>query len=145
MFAQRPGWSEFFVIHVCFALIKENCIRLKGIQRIYKHDTKQRLPRSGDDVHIYMIRSQLETYQTLLRQLQPLALDAPSGDSPDLALRMFHIICVPSCYAYFHALLEQAGLWGLVQLHHYNWDFIYLDHGVLSLELPNVSNYELLC
>lgn len=103
------------------------------------------MPRSGDDVHIYMIRSQLETYQTLLRQLQPLALDAPSGDSPDLALRMFHIICVPSCYAYFHALLEQAGLWGLVQLHHYNWDFIYLDHGVLSLELPNVSNYELLC
>lgn len=87
-----------------------------------------------------MIRSQLTTYQTLLRQLQPVGLDPPYGESSDLALRMFHIICVPSCYSYFHALLEQTGLWGLVQLHHYNWDFIYLDHGVLSLELPNVSD-----
>lgn len=85
-----------------------------------------------------MIRSLLGTYQTLLRQLQPLSMQT-SNESPDLELRAFHIICVPSCYAYFHALLEQAGLCGLVQLHHYNWDFIYLDQGVLSLELPNVS------
>ncbi|KAL7728363.1 hypothetical protein ACLKA6_007455 [Drosophila palustris] len=119
--------------HVCTA----SWLKLKGIQRIYKHDAKQRLPRAADQVHIYMIRSVLGTFQTLLRQLQPLAVLTPN-ESPELALRMFHIICVPSCYAYFHALLEQAGLWGLVQLHHYNWDFIYLDHGVLSLELPNL-------
>ncbi|XP_034117746.2 vacuolar protein sorting-associated protein 33B [Drosophila albomicans] len=121
--------------HVCTA----SWLKLKGIQRIYKLDAKQRVPRDADQVHIYMIRSTLDTYQTLLRQLQPLAMSSmSSSESPDLALRMFHIICVPSCYAYFHALLEQAGLWGLVQLHHYNWDFIYLDHGVLSLELPNL-------
>ncbi|XP_064549282.1 vacuolar protein sorting-associated protein 33B isoform X1 [Drosophila montana] len=119
--------------HVCTA----SWLKLKGIQRIYKHDAKQRLPRAADQVHIYMIRSLLGTYQTLLRQLQQVAINAPS-ESTDLALRMFHIICVPSCYAYFHALLEQAGLWGVVQLHHYNWDFIYLDQGVLSLELPNL-------
>ncbi|KAH8310931.1 hypothetical protein KR044_003491 [Drosophila immigrans] len=121
--------------HVCTA----SWLKLKGIQRIYKHDAKQRVPREADQVHIYMIRSILGTFQTLLRQLQPLAMTAMSArESPDLALRMFHIICVPSCYSYFHALLEEAGLWGLVQLHHYNWDFIYLDHGVLSLELPNL-------
>ncbi|EDV93535.1 GH19374 [Drosophila grimshawi] len=119
--------------HVCTA----SWLKLKGIQRIYKLDTKQRLHRDDDQVHIYMIRSLLGTLQTLLRQLQPLTLATPT-ESPDLALRMVHIICVPSCYAYFHALLEQAGLWGLVQLHHYNWDFIYLDQGVLSLELPNL-------
>ncbi|XP_017849715.1 vacuolar protein sorting-associated protein 33B isoform X2 [Drosophila busckii] len=96
-----------------------------------------RLPRSADQVHIYMIRSQLSTYQSLLRQMQPLAMETPH-ESTDMALQLFHIICVPSCYAYFHMLLEQAGLWGLVQLHHYNWDFIYLDRGVLSLELPNL-------
>ncbi|TDG48819.1 hypothetical protein AWZ03_004722 [Drosophila navojoa] len=119
--------------HVCTA----SWLKLKGIQRIYKHDAKQRLPRDDDQVHIYMIRSLLGTYQTLLRQLQPLAMQI-SSESPDLELRAYHIICVPSCYGYFHALLEQAGLCGLVQLHHYNWDFIYLDQGVLSLELPNL-------
>lgn len=109
--------------------------RLKGIQRIYKHDAAQSLPRSADQVHIYMIRSVLGTFQTLLKQLQPVA----SEEMPDISMKMYHIVCVPSCYSYFQTLLEQAGLYGLVQLHHFNWDFIYFDQGVLSLELPNVS------
>ncbi|XP_016980923.1 vacuolar protein sorting-associated protein 33B [Drosophila rhopaloa] len=109
-------------------------LKLKGIQRIYKHDAEQSLPRSSDQVHIYMIRSVLATFQTLLKQLQPVALE----ETTDISLKMYHIICVPSCYSYFQTLLEQAGLWGLVQLHHFNWDFIYFDQGVLSLELPNL-------
>ncbi|XP_017144253.1 vacuolar protein sorting-associated protein 33B isoform X1 [Drosophila miranda] len=116
--------------HVCTA----SWLKLKGIQRIYKHDAKQSLPRAADEVHIYMIRSLLGTYQTLLRQLQPLAM----VETPDVSLKMYHIICVPSCYTYYQTLLEQAGLWGLVQLHHYNWDLIYFDQGVLSMELPNL-------
>ncbi|KAH8284034.1 hypothetical protein KR054_007934 [Drosophila jambulina] len=116
--------------HVCTA----SWLKLKGIQRIYKHDAAQSLPRSSDQVHIYMIRSVLGTFQTLLRQLQPVALE----EMPDISLKMYHIVCVPSCYSYFQTLLEQAGLWGLVQLHHFNWDFIYFDQGVLSLELPNL-------
>ncbi|BFF89427.1 vacuolar protein sorting-associated protein 33B [Drosophila madeirensis] len=116
--------------HICTA----SWLKLKGIQRIYKHDAKQSLPRSADELHIYMIRSVLGTYQTLLRQLQPLA----TLETPDISLKMYHIICVPSCYTYYQTLLEQAGLWGLVELHHYNWDFIYFDQGVLSLELPNL-------
>ncbi|KAH8257962.1 hypothetical protein KR038_003569 [Drosophila bunnanda] len=117
--------------HVCTA----SWLKLKGIQRIYKHDAAQSLPRAADQVHIYMIRSVLGTFQALLRQLQPVALE----EMPDISLKMYHIVCVPSCYSYFQTLLEQAGLWGLVQLHHFNWDFIYFDQGVLSLELPNVS------
>ncbi|KAH8382791.1 hypothetical protein KR009_005283 [Drosophila setifemur] len=116
--------------HVCTA----SWLKLKGIQRIYKHDAAQSLPRSPDQVHIYMIRSVLGTFQTLLQQLQPLALE----EMPDISMRMYHIVCVPSCYSYFQTLLEQAGLWGFVQLHHFNWDFIYFDQGVLSLELPNL-------
>ncbi|XP_017131835.1 vacuolar protein sorting-associated protein 33B-like [Drosophila elegans] len=109
-------------------------LKLKGIQRIYKHDAAQSLPRSSDQVHIYMIRSVLATFQTLLKQLESVALE----EMPDISLKMYHIICVPCCYSYFQTLLEQSGLWGLVQLHHFNWDFIYLDQGVLSLELPNL-------
>ncbi|KAH8232642.1 hypothetical protein KR032_010977 [Drosophila birchii] len=120
--------------HVCTA----SWLKLKGIQRIYKHDASQSLPRTADQVHIYMIRSVLGTFQTLLRQLQPVAL----AEMPDISLKMYHIVCVPSCYSYFQTLLEQAGLWGLVQLHHFNWDFIYFDQGVLSLELPNVSVFK---
>ncbi|KAH8308069.1 hypothetical protein KR059_005894 [Drosophila kikkawai] len=116
--------------HVCTA----SWLKLKGIQRIYKHDAAQSLPRSAEQVHIYMIRSVLGTFQTLLRQLQPVA----SEEMPDISLKMYHIVCVPSCYSYFQTLLEQAGLWGMVQLHHFNWDFIYFDQGVLSLELPNL-------
>ncbi|XP_002070329.3 vacuolar protein sorting-associated protein 33B [Drosophila willistoni] len=118
--------------HVCSA----SWLKLKGIQRIYKHDAKQILPRQGDHVHIYMIRSQLGTFQTLMKQMQ--TLTEADQQTPDLAMKMYHIICVPSCFTYFQTLLEQNGLWGLVQLHHYNWDFIYLDEGVLSLELPNL-------
>ncbi|EDW38276.1 GL12103 [Drosophila persimilis] len=44
--------------HVCTA----SWLKLKGIQRIYKHDAKQSLPRAADEVHIYMIRSLLGTY-----------------------------------------------------------------------------------
>ncbi|XP_017079979.2 vacuolar protein sorting-associated protein 33B isoform X2 [Drosophila eugracilis] len=81
-----------------------------------------------------MIRSVLGKFQTLLKQLQPVA----SEDMPDVSLKMYHIVCIPSCYSYFQTLLEQAGLYGLVQLHQFNWDFIYFDQGVLSLELPNL-------
>ncbi|KAH8330926.1 hypothetical protein KR067_009070 [Drosophila pandora] len=116
--------------HVCTA----SWLKLKGIQRIYKHDAAQSMPRAADQVHIYMIRSVLATFTTLLQQLQPLAL----AEMPDISMKMYHIVCVPSCYSYFQTLLEQMGLWGLVQLHHYNWDFIYFDQGVLSLELPNL-------
>ncbi|EDW98747.1 vacuolar protein sorting-associated protein 33B [Drosophila yakuba] len=115
-------------------VVTASWLKLKGIQRIYKHDAAQPLPRSADQVHIYMIRSVLGTFQTLLKQLQPVALE----EMPDIAMKMYHIVCVPSCYSYFQTLLEQAGLYGLVQLHHFNWDFIYFDQGVLSLELPNL-------
>ncbi|XP_016952309.1 vacuolar protein sorting-associated protein 33B [Drosophila biarmipes] len=115
-------------------VVTASWLKLKGIQRIYKHDAAQPLPRSADEVHIYMIRSVLGTFQTLLKQLQPVALEA----MPDISLKMYHIVCVPSCYSYFQTLLEQAGLYGLVELHHFNWDFIYFDQGVLSLELPNL-------
>ncbi|KAH8284369.1 hypothetical protein KR018_010605 [Drosophila ironensis] len=118
--------------HVCTA----SWLKLKGVQRIYKHDAAESLPRSGDEVHIYMIRSVLATFRTLLRQLQPLA--STSSPPPDEGLKMYHIVCVPGCYSYFQTLLEQAGLWGLVQLHHYSWDFVHFDQGVLSLELPNL-------
>ncbi|XP_037731435.1 vacuolar protein sorting-associated protein 33B [Drosophila subpulchrella] len=115
-------------------VVTASWLKLKGIQRIYKHDAVQSLPRSADQVHIYMIRSVLGTFQTLLKQLQPVALEV----MPDISLKMYHIVCVPSCYSYFQTLLEQAGLYGLVELHHFNWDFIYFDQGVLSLELPNL-------
>nr|XP_036674404.1 vacuolar protein sorting-associated protein 33B [Drosophila suzukii] len=115
-------------------VVTASWLKLKGIQRIYKHDAEQSLPRSADEVHIYMIRSVLGTFQTLLKQLQPVAMEL----MPDISLKMYHIVCVPSCYSYFQTLLEQAGLYGLVELHHFNWDFIYFDQGVLSLELPNL-------
>ncbi|XP_016997316.2 vacuolar protein sorting-associated protein 33B [Drosophila takahashii] len=115
-------------------VVTASWLKLKGIQRIYKHDAAQSLPRSADQVHIYMIRSVLGTFQTLLKQLQPVALE----EMPDISLKMYHIVCVPSCYSYFQTLLEQAGLYGLVELYHFNWDFIYFDQGVLSLELPNL-------
>lgn len=118
--------------HICAA----SWLKLKGIQRIFKLDPHNAITRSScDQVQLYMIRSDLTTFTRVIDQIK---LICKSQTSEDSNLKYFHIICLPSCYAYFPQLLEQQGLYGMVGLHRYNWDFIHLDEGVLSMEMPNV-------
>ncbi|XP_053960427.1 vacuolar protein sorting-associated protein 33B [Anastrepha ludens] len=119
--------------HVCAA----SWLKLKGIQRIFKFDAEHIIPRTAEhQVLVYIIHSKLQIFQHVLRHIHQLERQEPTD--MDAAVKNFHIICVPSCFSHFHNLLEEEGLYGLVQLHRYNWDFICLDQGVLSMEIPNV-------
>lgn len=86
-----------------------------------------------------MIRSDLPTFLRVLGQIK-LTHESQLPTWPDdSSVKYFHIICVPSCFAYFQQLLEKDGLYGIVGLHRYSWDFIALDDGILSMEMPNVG------
>uniref|UniRef100_A0A1B0A2I8 Vacuolar protein sorting-associated protein 33B n=1 Tax=Glossina pallidipes TaxID=7398 RepID=A0A1B0A2I8_GLOPL len=121
--------------HICAA----SWLKLKGIQRIFKLDATHAISRSApDQVQLYMLRSDAGTFQRVMAQIK-VAYEAQLPTWPeDSAFKYFHMICVPACFAYFHDMLEQEGLYGIVGLHRFSWDFIYLDKGVLSLEIPNV-------
>ncbi|XP_067624903.1 vacuolar protein sorting-associated protein 33B [Eurosta solidaginis] len=119
--------------HVCAA----SWLKLKGIQRIFKFDIEHIIPHTAEQqVQIYLIHSRLEIFQQVLKHIHELERKKPTD--LEAAVKNFHIICVPTCFSYFHHLLEEEGLYGLVQLHRYNWDFINIDQGVLSLEVPHV-------
>lgn len=92
-----------------------------------------------DHVQLYMIRSDLASFERVLNQIKIICKSQDSLLSEDTHFKYFHIICIPSCFAYFPKLLEKEGLYGIVGLHRYNWDFIHLDEGVLSMEMSNVS------
>lgn len=53
-------------------------------------------------------------------------------------MKPFHIIVFPNVLQTFEVFLEEEGLFGFVEMHRFNWDFISIDMGVLSLEIPRV-------
>lgn len=115
--------------------------RLKGIQRIFKLDNTNAITRSSaDQVQLYMIRSDLSTFCRVMDQIKLIRKSETNNTwSDDGNFKYFHVLCIPSCFAYFQMLLEHEGLYGIVELHRYSWDFIHIDEGVLSMEVPNVS------
>lgn len=50
----------------------------------------------------------------------------------------FHIIIFPKVLHTFKALLEEEGLYGIVNLHSFQWELINMDNNILSLEYPNM-------
>lgn len=117
--------------HVCAA----SWLKLKGVQHIYKLDLENTIARQ-DNVQVFMIANTLSTYQKVLNQIH--AHESAKPSDKNSGFKSYHIICVPNCYMCFRTLLEEEGLYGIVQLHRFNWDFIYIDNGVLSMEVPQV-------
>lgn len=56
----------------------------------------------------------------------------------DMGTKPFHIIVMPTTLHSFNVVLEEEGLYGFVEMHRFNWDFITIDTGALSLELPQL-------
>lgn len=56
----------------------------------------------------------------------------------DMGTKPFHIIVLPTVLHSFDVVLEEEGLFGFVEMHRFNWDFITIDTGALSLELPQL-------
>lgn len=55
-----------------------------------------------------------------------------------MGTKPFHIIVLPTVLHSFDVVLEEEGLFGFVELHRFNWDFITVDTGALTLEIPQV-------
>lgn len=56
----------------------------------------------------------------------------------DMGTKPFHIIVMPTALHSFDIVLEEEGLYGFVEMHRFNWDFITIDSGALSLEMPQL-------
>lgn len=55
-----------------------------------------------------------------------------------MVTKPFHVIVLPTVLHSFSVVLEEEGLFGYVELHRFNWDFITIDTGALSLEIPQI-------
>lgn len=111
--------------------------RTHGIARICKFDAHN-APHKRT-ILVYMIPCQLPIFQQVLAQIQNILTHQPHHAAPELQdLHQFHIICLPTLFGCFDVILEEEGLYGFVQLHRFNWDFLPLDTNVLSLEMPQL-------
>ncbi|XP_055614309.1 vacuolar protein sorting-associated protein 33B [Uranotaenia lowii] len=113
-------------------------LRKKGIDKIYKFDPKNAPPKRKQ--FIYFLTSNLLTFKSALDQISSYHSQMSSGlvAEVDRTNKQYHVVIFPLVLASFEHLLEEEGLYGLVELYSYQWDFICLDQGVMSLELPNV-------
>lgn len=100
---------------------------MNGVDKIYKVEGGPRI--FSESVHVYLISSDLILLKRVLDQM-----DETLKIKKDT---QFHIILVPKVMVTFYTLLEEMGLCELVTLHSFAWEFIQIDTGILSLELPN--------
>lgn len=111
-------------------------LRSKGIDKIYKFDLNQlNIPTQGQHL-VYFIRSSSETLKKVLGQVQ--SLRNKNASSYTDTTPYFHVIIMPDVEHKLQKLLEEEGLYGIVELYRFHWDFLTLDSNLLSLELPEV-------
>ncbi|XP_058119397.1 vacuolar protein sorting-associated protein 33B [Anopheles ziemanni] len=118
--------------HVCGA----SWLRKKGIDKIFKFDPKNPPPKRKQ--FLYFISSSLLTFKSVLDQISGYQSQTSSLMEPDIRYKQYHVLVFPSVVASFEHLLEEEGLFGIVELYNFQWDFLLLDEAILSLELPNV-------
>lgn len=106
--------------------------------KIFKFDPETTIQRQ-ENTQVYLINANLSTFRRVLGQIWELeSRDPNTTENIATGIKNYHIILVPNCFNYFHTVLEEEGLYGRVQLHRFNWDFICLDDDLLSLEVPQV-------
>lgn len=105
-------------------------LRNKGIDKIYKFDPKNPPPRRKQLV--YFISADLLTFKHVLDQISGYEALSPAGEGE---IRPYNVIVLPTILHTFDELLEAEGLYGVVELYKFNWDFLNLDTGLLSLEI----------
>uniref|UniRef100_A0A1B0DLC0 Vacuolar protein sorting-associated protein 33B n=1 Tax=Phlebotomus papatasi TaxID=29031 RepID=A0A1B0DLC0_PHLPP len=117
--------------HICGV----SWLRAKGIEKIFKFE--QTISPPIGKVFIYFISANLLIFKQILDQIHSFTSLATVDITRDDQVK-YHIIVMPNLLYSQEELLEQEGLCGRVQLYPFNWDFISLDSGVLSLEVPDV-------
>lgn len=109
----------------------------KGVNKIYKFDSKN--PPQRNSTIVYFISSSLITFKFVLDQIHAIiGHQQMDKQLSDMATKPFHCIVLPTVLHSFEVVLEEEGLFGFVELHRFNWDFITIDAGALSLEIPQL-------
>ncbi|KXJ72951.1 hypothetical protein RP20_CCG016860 [Aedes albopictus] len=114
-------------------------LRKNGIDKIYKFDPKNAPPKRKQ--FLYFLTSNLLTFKSALDQISSYQSQTSSSmlaAESERNSRQYHVMVFPQVLASFEHLLEEEGLYGYVDLYSFQWDFIALDQGLLSLEIPNV-------
>lgn len=106
----------------------ESDFRQHSIDKIFKLDPKT--PPSTNRNRIYLIPSCLISLKHVLDQISGLT---NFGASENFSII---IIVIPKILSVFETLLEEEGLSGIVTLKAFQWELMYADEGVLTLELP---------
>lgn len=125
-------WHDFLSSYIFLYFVRS----LKGINKIYKFDVKN-LPQRRSTL-VYFIGTSIGLYREVLNQIHSINSRFDLKTEHALDLKLFHIIVFPTLLHTFEVLLEEEGLFGFVEIHRFNWDFLTLDTGVLSLEIPQI-------
>lgn len=105
-------------------------LRQHGIDKIYKMDPQ--LGPTANTIRVYLIPADVKKYKCILDQISSLL-----SQNQSLAdAKCFNIIVTPKVISTFDSILENRGLYDIVKLHSFAWEFMYLDDQLLSLELP---------
>lgn len=110
--------------------------RSKGVNKIYKFDQKN--PPQRRSIIVYFISTNLITFKYVLDQIHSINSHKHMLADKFDGMKSFHIIVFPTVLHSFEVILEEEGLYGVVEMHRFNWDFITIDTGVLSLEIPQI-------
>lgn len=109
----------------------------KGVNKIYKFDSKN--PPQRKSTIVYFISSSLITFKYVLDQIHAMNGNQQTEKQlSEMGTKPFHVIVLPTVLHSFEVVLEEEGLFGFVEMHRFNWDFITIDSGVLSLEIPQL-------
>lgn len=109
---------------------------LKGITKIFKFDAKN--PPQRRSTLVYLIGTNIAVFREVLDQIHSVINQPESAVDRTLDIKQYHIIVFPTILYSFEVLLEEEGLFGFVEIHRFNWDFITIDKGILSLEIPQI-------
>lgn len=109
----------------------------KGVNKIYKFDSKN--PPQRKSTLVYFISASLITFKYVLDQIHSInGHQQTDKQLSDMGTKPFHVIALPTVLHSFDVVLEEEGLYGYVEMHRFSWDFITIDTGALSLEVPQI-------
>lgn len=107
------------------------------MNKIYKFDSKN--PPQRKSTLVYFISASLITFKYILDQIHAInEHQQMDRQLSDMATKPFHVIVLPTVLHSFDVVLEEEGLFGYIEMHRFSWDFITIDTGALTLEVPQL-------
>lgn len=100
------------------------------MDKIFKLETAT--PKFSSSVVFYVIFSNTTTFKKVVDHIRS------TFDPENPPKNMYHIIIIPTVLHLYETALEELSLYGIIKLHSLQWLPLYLDEGIVSLELPDM-------